>query len=362
MTACRIDIDALPRSVDLRRGADGGVEFVYLDERLLPYETKFETTSDWRQIVDAVKTLAVRGAPAIGIAGASALALWAHAEGSRSAASSGCAEDPQRFAELFAPVASEVGDARPTAVNLMWAVRRMTRLVERCVEDGAPSWQIADLMYDEVCRMEDEDIASNRAIGEYGAELLKPGSRVLTHCNAGSLGTVLYGTALGIVYTAASQGKIERVYADETRPVGQGARLTTWELAQVGIPTTLICDNMAASLMAKGEVDAVIVGADRITANGDAANKIGTYGVAVLARHHGIPFYVAAPTSTVDLSLADGSQIPIEQRDPSEVLPRPIPGVDVWNPAFDVTPAELITAIVTDRGVFKPEELAEGLA
>lgn len=357
-----VDIDALPRSVDLVRGPDGAAAFTYLDERLLPYEERFETTSDWRVIVDAIKTLAVRGAPAIGIAGAAALAVWASKEGARSAAGHGCACDRDAFFELMEPVADEVRSARPTAVNLMWAVDRMKRFALQAAVSSGSSWEIADAMVEEVLRMEDEDIASNRAIGAYGAELLGSGTKVLTHCNAGSLGTVLYGTALGVVYTAATQGKIERVFADETRPVGQGARLTTWELSRVGIPTTLICDNMAASLMAQGKIDAVIVGADRITANGDAANKIGTYGVAVLAKHHGIPFYVAAPASTVDLALADGSQIPIEQRDPSEVLPRPIEGVDVWNPAFDVTPAGLITAIVTDRGVFAPADLAAGLA
>ena len=358
----KVNIDALPRSVDLVRGPDGAAAFTYLDERLLPYEERFVTTSDWRCIVDAIKTLAVRGAPAIGIAGAAALAVWASREGANVAAGHGCACDTDAFVELLGPVADEVRSARPTAVNLMWAVDRMTRFATQSSGSLQSSWEIADAMFEEVLRMEDEDIASNRAIGAYGAALLDPGTSVLTHCNAGSLGTVLYGTALGIVYTAAAQGKIERVYADETRPVGQGARLTTWELSRVGIPCTLICDNMAASLMAQGKVGAVIVGADRITANGDAANKIGTYGVAVLAKHHGIPFYVAAPASTVDLSLSEGSQIPIEQRDPSEVLPRPIEGVDVWNPAFDVTPAELITAIVTDGGVFAPGDLAAGLA
>ena len=198
-------------------------------------------------------------------------------------------------------------------------------------------------------------------MGAFGAELLSPGTRLLTHCNAGSLATSFFGTALGVVYAAAQQGKIARVYADETRPLGQGARLTSWELAQAGVPVTLICDNMAASLMAAGKVDAVVVGADRITRNGDVANKIGTYGVAVLARHHGIPFYVAAPSSTVDLSLKEGSQIPIEQRGADEVLPRPIPGVQVWNPAFDVTPAELVTAIITERGVFAPADLAQAM-
>lgn len=355
--AYEVHLERLPKSVDLMRSGSGGVEFIYLDERLLPCEECFVTTSDWQAVVDAIKTLAVRGAPAIGIAGAAALVLWAYDEGVADAAGHGCSLDAERFAEALRPVAQEVSSARPTAVNLMWAVSRVSALVELLAKEGVPSSGIAERMYEEVRRMEEQDIASNRAIGESGAELLASGSTVLTHCNAGSLGTVLYGTALSVVYSAAEQGKIDRVYADETRPVGQGARLTTWELARVGIPTTLICDNMAASLMAQGKIDAVIVGADRITANGDVANKIGTYGVAVLAKHHGIPFYVAAPWSTIDLSLEKGDQIPIEQRDPSEVLPQPIEGVAVYNPAFDVTPADLITAIITDKGVFAPNEL-----
>ena len=356
-----VNLDALPRSVDLVRGADGAAAFTYLDERLLPYEERFETTTDWHEIVSAIKTLAVRGAPAIGVAGAAALAVWASREGAKAAAGRGCAYDKDAFFELMGPVSDEVRSGRPTAVNLMWAVDRMKRFAEQSAETLQSSWEIADAMFEEVLRMEEEDIASNRAIGAYGAELLKHDSNVLTHCNAGSLATVQYGTALGVVYAAAEQGKIARVYADETRPVGQGARLTTWELSKAGVPTTLICDNMAASLMAQGEIDAVIVGADRIAANGDTANKIGTYGVAVLAKHHGIPFYVAAPSSTIDVSLSDGSGIPIEQRDPSEVLPKPIEGVEVWNPAFDVTPAELITAIVTDKGVFEPSAVAQAL-
>lgn len=357
----RLDVDALPLSVDLVRGGDGAPAFVYLDERLLPYEERFRTTSDWREVVDAVKTLAVRGAPAIGIAGAAALVLWAFSEGVPASRGHGCAQDAACFTEALALAAEEVGRARPTAVNLMWAVRRMEGFAREEAAAGKPSWEIADGMFELARRMEDEDIASNLAIGRHGAALLPAGARILTHCNAGSLATVKYGTALSIVYEGARRGKVARVYADETRPVGQGARLTTWELSKAGVPVTLICDNMAASLMAAGEVDAVIVGADRIAANGDAANKIGTYGVAVLARHHGIPFYVAAPASTIDASLADGSGIPVEQRDPSEVLPKPIAGVDVWNPAFDVTPAELIEAIVTDKGVFAPAEVTRAL-
>ena len=216
---------------------------------------------------------------------------------------------------------------------------------------------VADALFDFVKQMEAEDEATNRAIGAYGATLLKENSRVLTHCNAGSLATYFFGTALGAVYAAAEQGKIARVYADETRPVGQGARLTTWELSRVGVPVTLICDNMAASLMAQGKVDAVFVGADRIARNGDTANKIGTYGVAVLAHEHGIPFYVAAPSSTIDSSLPDGSGIVIERRTAAEVLAEPIAGVDVWNPAFDVTPARYITKIITENGIFDPADV-----
>lgn len=207
----------------------------------------------------------------------------------------------------------------------------------------------------------DEDEAANRRIGAFGAELLPDGCNVLTHCNAGSLATSFYGTALGVVYAAAAAYKIRRVFADETRPVCQGSRLTAWELARAGVPITLICDDMAASVMASGKVDAVVVGADRIAANGDVANKIGTLGVAVLARHFGIPFYVAAPTSTVDPAMADGASIPIEERAADEVLPQPIPGVSVFNPAFDVTPAELICAIITEAGAFEPADILQAL-
>ena len=333
-----LHMENLPHSVELIAG-EGGPVFSYIDERLLPGELRMGQTRDWRAVVDAVKTLAVRGAPAIGLAGASAMALWAAYDG----------RDLESAAEVIAT-------ARPTAVNLRWAVGRCLAEIE-----GVPADMRAETLFGLVKRMEAEDEATNRAIGSHGAALLGEGSRILTHCNAGSLGTFFYGTALGIVYTAAAQGKVERVYADETRPVGQGARLTVWELSRVGVPTTLICDDMAASLMAKGEVGTVIVGADRIARNGDAANKIGTYGVAVLAKEHGIPFYVAAPFSTIDPSLADGSGIVIEQRASTEVLPNPINGVDVWNPAFDVTPARYISKIVTEKGAFSPGELAAQL-
>ncbi len=384
-----LHLENLPRSVELERAGDGRAQFAFIDERKLPGELAFVRTDDWRCVVDAVKTLAVRGAPAIGVAGAAAVALWACNEGARDATGHGCIEATPRFFEHMEEVAEEIASARPTAVNLAWAVRRMERVAHEVAGAGGCAdsanalaaegggdvggteeaasvfpYRIADALIDEVKLMEREDEAANRAIGAAGAHILpqrEGGLRILTHCNAGSLGTVFFGTALGIVYSAAEQGKVARVYADETRPVGQGARLTTWELSRVGIPVTLICDNMAASLMAAGKVDAVIVGADRIAANGDVANKIGTYGVAVAARHHGIPFYVAAPAVTVDAACVSGASIPIEQRAACEVLPNPIEGVEVWNPAFDVTPAELITAIVTEKGIFRPEEVARAV-
>ena len=351
-------LDNLPRTVELGRTGEGRAEFAYIDERLLPQELRTERTQDWRVVVDAIKTLAVRGAPAIGVAGAAAVALWASNEGAGEAAAHGCLETAPRFLERLDEVAHEVSSARPTAVNLAWAVSHITSHAQVLCADDSDVSRVSDALFNEVRRMAAEDEAVNRAMGAHGAQLLSPGSRVLTHCNAGSLATVFYGTALGVIYAAAEQGKIERVYADETRPVGQGARLTSWELSRAGVPVTLICDNMAASVMAQGLVDAVFVGADRITANGDVANKIGTYGVAVLAKHHGIPFYVVAPTSTVDLSLKRGEQIPIEHRADAEVLPEPIEGVEVLNPAFDVTPAELIAAIVTEKGVFAPADIS----
>ena len=333
-------IDRIPHSIEFKRD-ERGFFFSYIDQRKLPAELVIENTTDWRQVVDAIKTLAVRGAPAIGICGVAALALYA--------CHGGTSEKLQETAEIIA-------SARPTAVNLSWGVKRA------CAAIGGLDWdQVPDALVDLVVAMEEEDEITNRAIGDNGAELLGEGARILTHCNAGSLATYFYGTALGIVYSAAAQGKIERVYADETRPVGQGARLTVWELARAGVPVTLICDNMAASLMAQGKVDAVIVGADRIARNGDAANKIGTYGVAVLAHEHGIPFYVAAPSSTVDPTIENGSAIVIEQRPRSEVTADLLPGVDVWNPAFDVTPARYITKIVTENGAFTPQEFSTRL-
>lgn len=385
-----VDLDKLPRTFQLLR--DPAVDdasnvlfplprAVYLDQTKLPYETTFVTTSDWRELVSAIKKLQVRGAPVIGIVGAAAVALVAAELSllclpeSRLTSSQrfwreeaidkhghGVCSSLSQFWNRLNEASRDIASARPTAVNLTWAVKRAIDAAwngrdPKNSDVATASASVADALFDFVQELMREDEACNRAIGKAGARLLRPHSRILTHCNAGSLATSFYGTALGVVYSAAQQGKIERVYADETRPVGQGARLTTWELAQVGIPVTLICDNMAASLMASGKVDAVIVGADRITANGDVANKIGTYGVAVLARFHKIPFYVAAPSSTIDLSLPVGAHIPIEQRSRSEVLPKRIEGVDVWNPAFDVTPASLVTGIITEGGVFDPGDL-----
>ena len=328
----------LPRTLEMV-GTESEPVLRFVDQRALPLELVQIESTEWLEVIDAIKTLAIRGAPAIGVAGAAALALWiAHAE------------DLSGLDEA----AETIANARPTAVNLRWGVDRARKAVREC-PDAA---EAARVSFETVKEMEAEDEQRNRSIGVNGAALMPEGARILTHCNAGSLATVFYGTALGVVYAAAEQGKVERVYSDETRPVGQGARLTVWELSRAGVPVTLICDNMAASLMASGAVDAVVVGADRIAANGDTANKIGTYGVAVLAHEHGIPFYVAAPTSTIDASIANGSQIPIEQRDASEVMGRPIEGVDVWNPAFDVTPARYIAKIITENGVFDPGEVA----
>lgn len=335
----KLHFENLPKTVALQR-CGSALYLEYIDQRLLPGKLTIIRTSDWAQVTDAIKHLGIRGAPAIGLAGAAALALWCDTSWQPAAV-----EDVARI----------IAKVRPTAVNLSWAVERALKHLHGLGNLALLSKdEVDNALFELVKTMQAEDEAANRAIGGKGATLLKHNSSVLTHCNAGSLATYYYGTALGVVYAAAEQGKIKRVYADETRPVGQGARLTVWELSRVGIPTTLICDNMAASLMAAGKVDAVIVGADRIARNGDTANKIGTYGVAVLAREHGIPFYVAAPSSTLDLTLADGSGIVIEQRSENEVLTAPIEGVDVYNPGFDVTPARYISKIITQDGSFDP--------
>lgn len=270
--------------------------------------------------------------------------------------------DPQLYETAVRYSAEMVKAARPTAINLAWAVDSAMAVVDAALAAGENPQAIEERLYGFVQQLIADDEAANRVIGGLGAELLPDDATVLTHCNAGSLATAFYGTALGVVYAAAEGRGVRRVYADETRPVLQGARLTAWELSQAGVPVTLICDDMAASVMASGQVDAVLVGADRIAANGDVANKVGTLGLAVMARHFGVPFYVAAPISTIDARTPSGADIPIEQRDASEVLARPIDGVDVFNPAFDVTPAGLVTKVVTERGVFDPKRVTEALS
>ncbi|MCL1799245.1 MAG: S-methyl-5-thioribose-1-phosphate isomerase [Eggerthellaceae bacterium] len=357
--------DALPRTLELKRDAGGGACLCFIDQNRLPGVLATREARCHGEVVEAIKSLAVRGAPAIGVAGAAAVALFVINESK--------ALDVGTLLGQAAVVAAQVAAARPTAVNLSWGAGRVMRCARRHSQGGeayaapaapgAPGTPVTlaalkQALFDEVKLMEAEDEATNRRIGLAGAPLIPEGGRVLTHCNAGSLATVFFGTALGVVYTAAAQGRVERVYAGETRPLGQGARLTAWEVARAGIPCTLACDSMAATLMAEGHIDVVLVGADRICRNGDAANKVGTLGLAVLAAHYGIPFYVVAPTTTVDLPTAAGSEVVIEHRCADEVS-RTLPfGVEVFNPAFDITPAGLITAIVTEKGVLKPSELA----
>ena len=322
-----------------------------LDQRLLPTEEKYLMLRSYEEIADAIKKMVVRGAPAIGVSAAMGLALGANQSVGTSVAD---LEYDFRF------MCKIMEATRPTAVNLFWAVERMRGALAKAKADTHDVEEIKKLLTREALAIFDEDIASNRALGKFGGELIADGSTVLTHCNAGALATAGdYGTALGVVRGAIDAGKRVAVIADETRPFLQGSRLTAWELAKDNIPVTVITDNMAGHVMKQGKVDCVIVGADRIAANGDAANKIGTYMVAVLARRHNIPFYVAAPISTVDLSTPTGEQIPIEERSAREVThirdQQLAPdGVDVHNFAFDVTPNELIAAIITDRGVARP--------
>ncbi len=333
-----------------------------LDQRLLPARVEHVEFDRWEDVVVAIQSMQVRGAPAIGVAGAYGLALAARTLAARTLSHL----DLPAFREHLAAAARQLAAARPTAVNLRWAVARALR----AAESAATPAETAELVLREAQAIEAEDLRANMAIGAHGAALLPPGARVLTHCNTGSLATAGYGTALGVVRAAWEQGKLKDVVATETRPLLQGARLTAWELSQEGIPTTLIVDSAAASVLRDGGIAAVVVGADRIAANGDVANKIGTYGLAVLAKAHGVPFYVAAPSSTVDVDTPSGEAIAIEQRDASEVA-APLgvqaapDGVEVSNPAFDVTPAELVTAIITERGVLTPpyaESLRSGAA
>ncbi len=324
-----------------------------LDQTRLPLDEVFLELRDYREVAAAIREMRVRGAPAIGVTAAFGMAL---------AALEARQLDRPAFDAALTAARSLLAATRPTAVNLFWALERMATLAA----SAASVSDAVEALVAEAQAIQAEDLAANRRLGRFGAELLPQRATVLTHCNAGALATAGYGTALGVVRAAVEAGKQIEVFADETRPLLQGARLTAWELQQNGIPTTLIADTMAGHFMSRGAIDCVVVGADRIAANGDVANKIGTYQVAVLAKEHGLPFYVAAPWSTVDLAIASGAEIPIEERAPEEVTSfggrRTAPaGIAVRNPAFDVTPARYVTAIITERGVARPP-LGEALA
>src|SRR6202522_2701274 len=322
---------------------DQGVRFI--DQTKLPMEETYVTCKTHEQVADVIRTMVVRGAPAIGVAAAMGIALAA--KNSKAESTADLKRDLDQACDL-------IGKTRPTAVNLFWAIGRMQEKFERV--RIRPIAQIKQYLIEESQRMHAEDIAANQAMGRHGATLMPSEGGVLTHCNAGALATAGYGTALGVIRAAVEQGKKIHVYADETRPFLQGSRLTAWELMKDNIPTTVISDNMAGVMMQQGKIGAIVVGADRIAANGDVANKIGTYTVAILAKEHGLPFYVAAPISTVDLATPDGSKIPIEQRNQKEVphiggRQMTPDGVGIENPAFVVTPAKYVAAIITERGI-----------
>lgn len=325
-----------------------GDALILLDQTLLPEREVERAYTRWEDVAEAIRTLVVRGAPAIGVAAAFGVVLAARASNATST--------DALIADLE-PAVKGLAATRPTAVNLFWALDRMRRTAETL--RAQPVTEARARLLAEAEAILAEDLAANRALGDHGAELVPANARILTHCNAGALATAGYGTALGVVRSAHARGKLALLWVDETRPVMQGSRLTAWECVREGIPHRLIADVAAASVMARGDVDLIVTGADRIAANGDTANKIGTYALAVLARHHGVPFYIAAPFSTIDPALSSGTQIPIEERDALEVrrvgghatAPEASP---VFNPAFDVTPAALISAIITERGVFRP--------
>jgi methylthioribose-1-phosphate isomerase len=322
---------------------------VMIDQRKLPAQEIYVRCKTAAEVARAIRTMVIRGAPAIGVAAAMGIAL-----GMRKSKATGT----QKFAAEFQNVCDLMAATRPTAVNLFWAIDRMKRTFSTVIQAGESVDQLKDRLDHEAELIHDEDLASCRAMGAFGADVVPADAKILTHCNAGALATAGYGTALGVIRAAVEQGKSVAVFADETRPFLQGARLTAWELVRDGIDTTVITDNMAGALMRQGKVNFIVVGADRIAANGDTANKIGTYSVAVLAREHQIPFYVAAPLSTIDLKTPDGQHIPIEERNPKEVThvggSRLAPeGAHVWNPAFDVTPNEFIAGIITERGIFR---------
>ena len=322
---------------------------VMIDQRKLPGQEVYVRCRTAAEVARAIRTMVIRGAPAIGVAAAFGIALGMH----RSAATG-----TQKFATEFYKICELMAGTRPTAVNLFWAIDRMKRSLASGATAGESVDQLKDRLDREADLIHDEDVANCRAMGAFGAEVVPADASILTHCNAGALATAGYGTALGVIRGAIAAGKQVVVFADETRPFLQGARLTAWELVRDGIDTTVITDNMSGALMRQGKVNFVVVGADRIAANGDTANKIGTYSVAVLAREHNIPFYVAAPLSTIDLKTADGAGIPIEERASREVthvggLQMAPEGAKVWNPAFDVTPHHLIAGIITERGIFR---------
>ena len=326
-----------------------GDTVVMIDQRKLPGEEVYVRCKSAPEVARAIKTMVIRGAPAIGVAAAMGLALGVRA--SKATGTQKCAVEFYKLCELMA-------STRPTAVNLFWAIDRMRRTFAAGAEAGDSVDQIKDRLDREAAAIHDEDLASCRAMGAFGAEVVPADARILTHCNAGALATAGYGTALGVIRGAVEAGKRVHVFADETRPFLQGARLTAWELVRDGIETTVITDNMAGALMHKGGVNFIVVGADRIAANGDTANKVGTYSVAVLAREHNIPFYVAAPLSTIDLNTPDGARIPIEERGAREVThvrgAKLAPdGAHIWNPAFDVTPHRFIAGIITERGIVR---------
>ena len=333
-----------------------------IDQRRLPTEELYPVFRTYQEVAAAIKEMVVRGAPAIGVAAAMGVAL-----GARDIRTDDVAEFEREFDQICEVLAA----TRPTAVNLFWAIERMRNLYQSLRREGLTLADIRERLIAESQQMHQEDVAANQAMGRFGVELIPDGATVLTHCNAGALATAGYGTALGVIRAAVEAGKKVAVFADETRPFLQGARLTAWELHKDNIPVTLITDNMAGHFMKAGKIDCVIVGADRIAANGDVANKIGTYSVGVLARENNIPFYVAAPVSTLDLSLKSGDEIPIEERHEREVThvrdAQLAPaGISVANPAFDVTPNRYIAAIITERGVARPpfteslKKLAEG--
>ncbi len=320
---------------------------VMIDQRRLPTEELYPVFRTYEEVAWAIKEMVVRGAPAIGVAAAMGIAL-----GARDTKT----DDAQEFALAFNRICEVLGATRPTAVNLFWAIERMRKLYAELQSAGAALADIRTRLIEEAQRMHDEDIAANQAMGRHGADLIPDGATVLTHCNAGALATAGYGTALGVIRAAVEAGKRVAVFADETRPFLQGARLTAWELHKDNIPVTLITDNMAGHFMKAGRIDCIVVGADRIAANGDVANKIGTYSVAVLAKENNLPFYVAAPISTLDLSIPSGEHIPIEERTPLEVthvkdVQLAPAGIQIANPAFDVTPNRYVAAIITERGV-----------